>query len=116
MLTIDYWGIEQLQPRYNCIKFPNRIHKKILIFSNFKLVFEILTEKQKKMFKELRGVNIDYISMRFISMDLSQRALQTNRKLFSNFELVFEFLAENLKFFKRITHYCIYIRWGCGYS
>ena len=41
------------------------------------------------------GVNIDQIAMCYISMDLSQRAQQTNGKLFSNFKLVFGILAEN---------------------
>ena len=36
----------------------------------------------------------------YTSMDLSQRALQTNGKLFPNFESVFEFSAENRKFSK----------------
>ena len=32
--------------------------------------------------KEYRGVNIDQIAMCYISMDSSQRALQTNEKFF----------------------------------
>ena len=46
-------------------------------------------------------MNIDQIAMCCISMDLSQRALQTNGNLFSSFELVFEILAENQKILKR---------------
>ena len=33
-------------------------------------------------------------------MNLSRRALQTNKKLSANFESVFELLAENRKIFK----------------
>ena len=47
-------------------------------------------------------MNIDQIAMSFISMDSSQRALQTNEKFFfSNFNLVFEILAENWKILKK---------------
>ena len=46
---------------------------------------------------------IDQIAMCYISMDLSQQALQTNGKLFSNFKLVFKIFAENLEIFKRIA-------------
>ena len=73
-----------------------------MLLSNFKLVSEILTENQKYS-KEKQGVNIDQIAMCYISMDLSQRALQNNGTLFSNFKLVFEILAENQKIFKRIV-------------
>ena len=38
----------------------------------------------------------------YTSMDLSQRALQTNGKFFSIFIFVFEFTAENRKNVKRI--------------
>ena len=58
-------------------------------FWNFKLVFEILAEKQKYS-KENQGMNIDQIAMFYISMDLSWQALQTNRKLFSNFWIHFQ--------------------------
>ena len=43
-------------------------------------------------------MNIDQIAMRYISMELSQRVLQTNEKLLLNFKLFFEILAENRKF------------------
>ena len=38
---------------------------------------------------------MDQIAMCYISMDLSQRALQTNGKLFPNFKFVFKLLVEN---------------------
>ena len=44
--------------------------------------------------------------MCYISMDLSEWALETNVKFFfSNFELVFEFSTVNRNFFKRIAIY-----------
>ena len=45
-------------------------------------------------------LNVDVI---YISMDFSQRALQTNGKFFSNFEFVFQLLAKTELFFKRIA-------------
>ena len=75
-------------------------------FSNkFKLVFELLTEDQKLyIFRssannsaKSKGVNIDQSAMCYISMDLSQQALQTNGKRFSNFGIIFWI---NYNFFK----------------
>ena len=43
-------------------------------------------------------MNIDQIAMCYISMDSSQRAIQTN-VFFSNFKLVFEILADYRKLF-----------------
>ena len=42
-------------------------------------------------------MKINHIAMCYISLDLSQRALQTNEKLFSYFKLVFKIFAENQK-------------------
>ena len=39
--------------------------------------------------------------MCYVSIDLYQRALQTNGKLFSNFEFVFEILTDNRNILKR---------------
>ena len=39
----------------------------------------------------------------YLSMDLSQRALQTNEKLFQNFKLVFEIFAENREIYNQIS-------------
>ena len=38
---------------------------------------------------------MDQIAICYISMDASQRALQTNGKFFPNFNFVFKLLAEN---------------------
>ena len=43
-------------------------------------------------------MNIDQIAMFYVSMDLSQRTLQTNGKLF--FKFVLKFLAETEKYSK----------------
>ena len=72
-------------------------------FSNFELASFWNFGKSVKYSKELWVVNIDQIAIRYMSMDSSQRDLQTCRKLFSNFEFVFKFLAKNRKFFKRIV-------------
>ena len=55
-------------------------------------------------------MNIDQIAMRYVSMDLSQRAVQTNEKFFSNFDFLeilpsqkMKILSENKKIFKRIA-------------
>ena len=67
------------------------------LFSNFEFVFDFLAEN----FSKERGVNIDQIAICHISMDSSQRALQTNNNFFfSNFNFVFKLLAENRKIFK----------------
>ena len=42
-------------------------------------------------------MNINQIAMCYISMESSQRALQTNENLFSNFKLVFKILAKKTK-------------------
>ena len=47
-------------------------------------------------------MNINQIAMCYISIDLSQRALQNREKLFSNLKLVFEIFAKNRKIFKLI--------------
>ena len=58
---------------------------KSVFFLNFKLVFEILAES-RKIFKRIATSEVwifDQIAMCYISMDLSQQALQTNGKFFS---------------------------------
>ena len=53
--------------------------------------------------------------MYYISLDLSQRALQTNEKLFSNSKFVFELLAKNWKIFNDSTNNKVgfmQARWG----
>ena len=54
-------------------------------------------------------MNINQIAICCISMDLSQRALQTNENIFSYFELVFDFFAKKKKIFKQIEGYVLYI-------
>ena len=50
--------------------------------------------------KYSNGVNIDQSAMCYISMDLTQQALQTNGKLFSNFGIIFRI---SYTFFKIIV-------------
>ena len=53
-------------------------------FSNFEFVFDFWP---KIIFsKRERGMNIDQSAMCYISMDSSQRDLQTNRKIFFKFQ------------------------------
>ena len=47
--------------------------------TNGKLFFKLMAEKYSN---ELRGMNIDQISMCYLSMDSSRQALQTNGKFF----------------------------------
>ena len=49
-------------------------------------------------------MNIDQNAMRYISMDLSQRILQTNVKLFSNFELIFNFWQKTENFDRKLKN------------
>ena len=87
-------NIDQIAMCYISMDLHQRVlHTNGKLFSNFKLVFEILAKnikflpKIKKYSKELQGMNIDQIATCYISMDSSQRALQTNEKLFLNFGL-----------------------------
>ena len=43
-------------------------------------------------------MNIDQIAMYYLSMDSSQRTLQTIKKLFPNFQLLFKFRPKTEKF------------------
>ena len=62
-------------------------------FSNFEFVFELLAENRKYS-NEWRGVIIDQITMCYISMDSSRRALQTNGKLFIISESFFKLVKK----------------------
>ena len=63
--------------------------------------FQIFWGKPK-FFQRIKGRNIYQIAMCYISLDLSQQALQINGKFFWNSKLVFEILAANWKIFKLI--------------
>ena len=56
------------------------------LFSNFEFVFDFLAENFSK---EERCVNIDQIAICHISMDSSQRALQTNYFFFFQILILF---------------------------
>ena len=72
--------------------------------TNGKLFFQITNfwPKTKKYSKEWRGVNIDQITMCYISMDSSQRLLQTTERLFK-FQLSFQNFGQKPSIFKRIA-------------
>ena len=48
--------------------------------SFFRISFELMAENQK-IFKQMRGVNIDQSAMCYLSMNLARQTLQTNEKL-----------------------------------
>ena len=52
------------------------------LFTNFKLVFELLPETEKIQTNGKVGILITVATMCYTSMDLSRQALQTNGKLF----------------------------------
>ena len=82
----------------------NELYKLLKSFFKFQISFLNFGQKTKNIQKNREvAMCIDQIAMCYISMDLSQQALQTNGKLFSNFKLVFKFFAENLEIFKRIA-------------
>ena len=54
-------------------------------------------------------MNIDQSELYYISMDLTQQALQTNVKLFSNFRIIFRI---SYKFWNNIGVGFMQARWG----
>ena len=74
----------------------DELYKAMESFFKFWLIFQIIGRKPKNIQTNSEGVNIDQISIFYISVDSSRQALQTNGKL-SNFVIIFRINYNLLK-------------------